>query len=103
MPVLRTGSSTYGKWHGEMLTEENKKQFLIPKGFAHGFLVLSEQATFTYKCTDVYDPASEGGIPWNDPAIGIAWPELDEPYKTSERDGKHPGFAEQDFGWAEKY
>ena len=77
--------------------------FFVPPGFAHGFLVLSDSATFTYKCTDVYDPTSEGGIPWNDPDLGIQWPELDIPYKTSEKDGKHPGFREQSFEWAEKW
>ena len=97
---VRPGSASFGQYVAVELDAEAKQMFWVPPGFAHGFLVLSEQATFTYKCTDVYDPASEGGIPWNDPAIGIAWPELDVAYKTSERDGKHPGFAEQDFGWA---
>ena len=77
--------------------------FWIPAGFAHGFLVLSDSATFTYKRTDVYDPISEGGIPWVCPTIAIDWPELDIPYKTSEKDSKHPTFSEQDFSWAEKY
>jgi dTDP-4-dehydrorhamnose 3,5-epimerase len=71
---LRKGSSTYGKWFGVELTEENKKQFYIPEGFAHGFLVLSELAEFCYKCTDFYHPGDEGGLAWNDPEIGIAWP-----------------------------
>lgn len=71
---LREGSATYGKYHGELLTEENKKQFLIPRGFAHGFLVLSETAEFCYKCDDFYHPGDEGGLAWNDPAIGIKWP-----------------------------
>ena len=73
---LRTDSKTYGKWYGVELTEENKKQFLIPKGFAHGFLVLSDVAEFCYKCDDFYHPNDEGGLAWNDPAIGIEWPEL---------------------------
>ena len=73
---LRTGSKTYGKWHGEILTEENKKQFLIPRGFAHGFLVLSDIAEFCYKCDDFYHPNDEGGLAWNDPKIGIIWPRL---------------------------
>ena len=81
---LRKGSPTYGKWHGELLTEENKKQFLIPKGFAHGFLVLSDTAEFCYKCDDFYHPNDEGGLAWNDPAIGIQWPEVT---------GEHPGSA----------
>ena len=80
---LRAGSATYGKWHGELLTEENKKQFLIPKGFAHGFLVLSDTAEFCYKVTDFYHPGDEGGLAWNDPAIGIEWPELVGEYKGS--------------------
>jgi len=71
---LRAGSPTYGKWHGEILTEENKKQFLIPRGFAHGFLVLSDIAEFCYKCDDFYHPNDEGGLAWNDPFIGIEWP-----------------------------
>ena len=73
---LRAGSATYGKWHGELLTEENKKQFLIPRGFAHGFLVLSDTAEFCYKCDDFYHANDEGGIAWNDPEIGIQWPEI---------------------------
>ena len=70
---LRKESKTYGKWHGVELTEENKKQFLIPKGFAHGFLVLSDVAEFCYKCDDFYHPNDEGGLAWNDPTIGIDW------------------------------
>ena len=71
---LRKGSPTFGKWHGEILTEENKKQFFIPKNFAHGFLVLSDYAEFAYKCTDFYHPNDEGGILYNDPEIGVEWP-----------------------------
>ncbi|MCR4815423.1 MAG: dTDP-4-dehydrorhamnose 3,5-epimerase [Lachnospiraceae bacterium] len=71
---LREGSETYGKWFGVLLSEENKKQFFIPKNFAHGFLVLSDYAEFCYKCTDFYHPNDEGGILYNDPAIGIEWP-----------------------------
>ena len=81
---LRSGSATYGKWYGVELTEENKKQFYISPGFAHGFLVLSETAEFCYKCTDFYHPGDEGGLAWNDPAIGITWPELT---------GEYPGNA----------
>ena len=80
---LRSGSSTYGKWHGEILSEENKKQFLIPRGFAHGFLVLSDTAEFCYKCDDFYHPNDEGGMAWNDPEIGIQWPKLEGEYKGS--------------------
>lgn len=71
---LRKNSPTYGKWHGVLLSSENKKQFFIPKDFAHGFLVLSDYAEFAYKCTDFYHPGDEGGIMWNDPDIGISWP-----------------------------
>ena len=70
---LRSDSETYGKWFGVELTEENKKQFYIPEGFAHGFLVLSDIAEFCYKCTDFYHPGDEGGLAWNDPEIGIDW------------------------------
>ena len=77
---LRSGSETYGKWFGVELTEENKKQFYIPEGFAHGFLVLSDLAEFCYKCTDFYHPGDEGGLAWNDPEIGIEWPELTGEY-----------------------
>lgn len=80
---LRAGSETYGKWYGVELTEENKKQFYISEGFAHGFLVLSETAEFCYKCTDFYHPGDEGGLAWNDPAIGIEWPELTGAYQGS--------------------
>ena len=80
---LRSGSSTYGKWYGLELTEENKKQFLIPRGFAHGFLVLSDTAEFCYKCDDFYHPNDEGGMAWNDPEIGIVWPSLSGKYKGS--------------------
>lgn len=71
---LRKDSPTYGKWEGVILSEENKKQFYIPEGFAHGFLVLSDEAEFTYKCTDFYNRDDEGGILWNDPDINIKWP-----------------------------
>ena len=80
---LRSGSATYGHWHGELLSEENKKQFLIPKGFAHGFLVLSDIAEFCYKCDDFYHPDDEGGMAWNDPEIGIRWPRLEGEYTGS--------------------
>lgn len=73
---LRIDSETYGRWHGVELTEDNKKQFYIPEGFAHGFLVLSDIAEFCYKVTDFYHPGGESGIAWNDPEIGIIWPEI---------------------------
>lgn len=78
---LRKNSATYGQWYGVELTEENKKQFYISEGFAHGFLVLSETAEFCYKVTDFYHPGDEGGLAWNDPAIGIQWPELEGEYR----------------------
>ena len=74
---LRVDSETYGKWFGVTLSAENKKQFYIPEGFAHGFLVLSDEAEFVYKCTDFYHPGDEGGMAWNDPDIGIEWPHQD--------------------------
>ena len=77
---LRPGSPTYGKYHGELLSEENRRQFLIPRGFAHGFLVLSDTAEFCYKCDDFYHPNDEGGLAWNDPGIGVAWPKLEGEY-----------------------
>lgn len=85
---LRKGSATYGKWVGVTLSAENGKQFMIPRGFAHGFVVLSETATFCYKCDELYHPEDEGGIMWNDPDIGIDWPYAGEPL-LSEKDGKH--------------
>lgn len=89
---IRKGSPTYGQWHGVLLSEENKKQFFVPKGFAHGFLVLSDYAEFFYKCTDFYHPGDEGGILYNDPAIGIKWP-IPEGMELifSERDTKWGG------------
>lgn len=78
---LRTGSPTYGQWYGVELTEENKKQFYISEGFAHGFLVLSDTAEFCYKVTDFYHPGDEGGLAWNDPAIAIRWPEVVGQYR----------------------
>ncbi len=97
---LRPGSATYGKWHGVVLSAQNRKQFFIPKNFAHGFLVLSDYAEFAYKCTDFYHPNDEGGIIWNDPDIGIAWP-IPEGAQLimSEKDPKWGGLAE----YTEKY
>lgn len=79
---LRSGSKTYGKWFGIELSEENKKQFYISEGFAHGFLVLSDVAEFCYKVTDFYHPGDEGGLAWNDPEIGIVWPQLKGEYQA---------------------
>lgn len=100
---VRPGSPTYGQYVGVELNAELKNMFWVPPGFAHGFLVLSDIAVFTYKCTDVYDPKSEGGIPWNDETLGIQWPKLEIPYKTSEKDGKHESFKDQSFEWAERW
>ena len=87
---LRRDSPTYGKYHGEILTEDNRKQYLIPRGFAHGFLVLSEKAEFCYKCDDFYHPNDEGGLAWNDPEIGIEWPEVTGTYSgTASAEGYH--------------
>ena len=89
---IRKGSKTFGQWYGVLLSEENKKQFFIPKNFAHGFLVLSEYAEFAYKCTDFYHPEDEGGLLWNDPEIGIEWPDLAfGEILLSEKDKKWPG------------
>lgn len=105
---IRRGSDTYGKWYGIELTEDNKKQLLIPRGFAHGFLVLSEEVEFCYKCDDFYHPNDEGGIAWNDPALNISWPGVEgtyrgtasaegyscdgEPLTLSDKDQRWPGF-----------
>ncbi len=94
---LRPGSKTYGKWEGVILSEENKKMFMIPRGFAHGFLVLSDEAEFTYKCDDIYNPTAEGGLAWNDKEVGIEWPLGDmavEDLLTSEKDAKWPSLEE---------
>ena len=90
---LRKNSPTYGQWVGVVLSEENKRQFMIPRGFAHGFVVMSDYAEFAYKCDDLYHPEDEGGIMWNDPAIGIEWPEVGE-IILSEKDKLHPSLAD---------
>ena len=91
---LRKGSTTYGKWFGVVLSAENNKQFMIPRGFAHGFLVLSETAVFCYKCDELYHPEDEGGIIWNDPEIGIVWPSAGD-ILLSEKDKKHLTLKQQ--------
>ena len=90
---LRKNSPTYGKWEGVILSSENKKMFMVPRGFAHGFVVLSETAEFAYKCDDFYHPEDEGGIMWNDEEVGIEWPIDFEPL-LSEKDKKHPSLKE---------
>ena len=104
---LRKDSVTYGKWYGVELTEENKKQFYISEGFAHGFLVLSETAEFCYKVTDFYHPGDEGGLAWNDPEIGIEWPELNGNYNGTAvadgytlADGTPLNLSEKDQKWS---
>jgi len=94
---LREGSPTYGAWEGAVLSAQNHRQLFIPRGFAHGFLVLSDTAEFCYKCDDVYHPNDEGGLMWNDPSIGITWPPLEgddtfDPSKLvlSDKDQRHP-------------
>lgn len=102
---LRADSPTYGKYHGEILTEENKHQFLIPRGFAHGFLVLSDVAEFCYLCDDFYHPNDEDGMAWNDPEIGIQWPMLEGEYKGTASaegytiDGTPLNLSEKDQKW----
>lgn len=103
---LRAGSETYGKWYGVELTEENKKQFYISEGFAHGFLVLSDTAEFCYKVTDFYRPGDEGGLAWNDPSIGINWPEVTGIYQGTASaegytlpDGTKLNLSEKDQKW----
>jgi dTDP-4-dehydrorhamnose 3,5-epimerase len=88
---IRAGSNTFGKWEGVLLSEANKKQFWVPPGFAHGFLVLSDIADFEYKCTDYYDPSDEGSILWNDPALNISW-SISNP-TLSAKDAKAPFLA----------
>lgn len=97
---LRDGSPTYGKWEGVVLSAENRRQLFIPRGFAHGFLVLSDHAEFCYKCDDVYHPNDEGGLMWNDPTIGVKWPPVDGDHAfdeskiiLSEKDKVQPFFT----------
>ncbi|MGF6991050.1 dTDP-4-dehydrorhamnose 3,5-epimerase [Lachnospiraceae bacterium PF1-21] len=92
---LRKESKTYGQWYGVVLSAENKKQFFIPKNFAHGFVVLSESAEFAYKCSDFYHANDEGGLIWNDPEIGIQWPNIEEDELIiSEKDQMWSGISE---------
>lgn len=91
---LRKNSKTFGKYISVVLSSENKKQLLIPRGFAHGFLVLSNEVEFVYKCDDFYHPNDEGGIMYNDPSIGINWPHIDSEYILSEKDKIHKSLEE---------
>ena len=90
---LRKGSETYGKWTSVLLSGENRRQFMIPRGFAHGFLVVSDYAEFAYKCDELYHPEDEGGILWNDPDMAIDWPDTGE-IILSEKDKNNPTLAE---------
>lgn len=90
---LRKDSPTYGKYVGVLLSDENKRMFMIPRGFAHGFVVISDTAVFCYKCDEFYHPEDEGGVMWNDPEIGIDWP-LKEGILLSDKDQKHPSLKE---------
>lgn len=98
---LRKNSETYGKWAGVLLSAENHRQFMIPRGFAHGFLVVSDYAEFAYKCDDFYHPDDEGGIMWNDPDIGIDWGDVSGVI-LSEKDKKHPLLKDCKFAFEEK-
>ncbi|MBC3516309.1 dTDP-4-dehydrorhamnose 3,5-epimerase [Neobittarella massiliensis] len=92
---LRRGSETYGQWRGVLLSAENKRQFYVPEGFAHGFLVMSDTAEFAYKCTRFYDPSDEGGLMYNDPDIGVEWPIAEDmDILLSDKDKKNPSFKE---------
>lgn len=90
---LRKDSETYGQWVGVLLSEQNHREFMIPRGFAHGFVVVSDYAEFAYKCDELYHPEDEGGIMWNDPDIGIKWPKVGE-IILSPKDQKHPMLSE---------
>ncbi len=94
---VRPNSKTFGQWYGLVLSEENKLQFYVPEGFAHGFLVMSDEAEFVYKCTDIYNPKAEGGIPYNDETVGIKWPDIGCEFNLSEKDKLHTSFLQQDF------
>lgn len=91
---IREGSATFGKYVGVRLSEENKKMFYIPRGFAHGFLVLSDEAEFCYKVDNIYDPSGEGGLAWDDPDVNIEWPKIDGEVILSDKDQKHPSLKE---------
>ncbi len=100
---IRPNSPFFGRWAGVELNEENGKQLFVPAGFAHGFLVLSDEAEFVYKCSDYYNPAAEGGLPWNDPDIGVRWPDAGVPPQLSEKDAVWKPLAEQSFEFFERW
>lgn len=100
---LRPNSPTFGQWHGVELSGENRRQFYVPPGFGHGFLVTSDEAEFVYKCTDYYNPGADGGVIWNDSTLNIQWPVLDVDFTLSEKDQKLPGLQEQDFRCFERW
>ena len=87
---LRKGSPYFGKWVGDLLSEENKKSLYVPQGFAHGFCVVSDEAVFHYKCTEFYHPEAEGGLRYDDPTVNVEWPKIDVPFLTSPKDEKAP-------------
>lgn len=100
---LRPNSPTFGKWAGAKLSAENHLQLYVPPGFGHGFLVLSDVAEFAYKCTDIYNPGSEGGILWSDDELAIAWPNIGMPPKLSPKDAALPKLAGQNFATFERW
>ena len=95
---IRQGSPTFGRWHGEILDAESRRQFFVPVGFAHGYLVLTDTAVFAYKCSDFYYPDDEGGLLWSDPDVGVEWPlqGIGEPL-LSEKDRQMPGLSDLGF------
>lgn len=97
---IRKGSPTFGKWVGTELSAGNRKAMYVPAGFAHGFLVLSNEAEFTYKVTDFYTPEADRCIAWNDPEIGIQWPAEPDPAKMSERDQNAPMLADAEINYS---
>lgn len=100
---VRPGSPHFGKWAGVELSDENKRQLYVSQGFAHGFLVLSDEAEFTYKCTDFYNHSAEGGIRWDDPDIGIRWPDAGVEFQLSDKDTALPLLKDQSFEYFERW
>ncbi len=100
---VRPGSPFFGRWAGVELNDENRFQLYVPQGFAHGFLVLSDTAEFTYKCSDLYTPAAEGGVRFDDPDVGVRWPDAGVPYVMSDKDTQLPLLKEQSFDFFERW